>query len=446
MAKDFRAEELSTKEKLKRVLAEWKESLPAELVRREFDESYLKSGQILTITGPRRAGKTYLCYQIIKNLMQTIPDSNILYINFEDERLAPFRGDELTVLLEAFAELSEPEKGHKLYVFIDEIQNVPNWGKWCRRVHETKMGIKLVITGSSSKLLSKELSTELRGRALTKVVFPYSFAEFLEGKGIKPERKSVYHSEAKAKIRRAFKEYVEYGGFPRVLSEPPELKKQTLQGYYSTMFYKDIVERFNVRDTALLETFLKVFVDNFASHISVTRLESKLKSMGLSPGKGTLAAYLSYARDIFLLFQVKMFSFKLTEQLRNPSKVYAVDTGLVNSVRFSFSEDYGRHLENLVFLELMRRGHEVYYFKGSNECDFLVKDGNKVVQAIQVTKALNSSNREREINGLAEAMEAHGLKEGLILTDDDYGEIRAGGAKITVRPAWLWMLERQAPV
>lgn len=429
--------DMPVREKLKRIIAEWESLIPERIVERDFNYDYVSSKQVLSIAGPRRSGKTYLCFQIIKRLRQQTPAENILYINFEDERLYPLNGNELSILLEVYEELYDPNKNHRLYVFIDEIQNVPNWGRWCRRIHESRKDIKLVITGSSSKLLSKELATELRGRTLTQVVFPYSFREFLRAKGIKYGARNPYGE--KSKIKKAFNEYIEYGGFPQILEE--ELKKQTLQNYYSAVFYKDLIERFKVKNVHMMEDFLKLMIDSFSSLASLSRMEARLKSLGHKASKSVLKSYLSNIHDIFLLFSVRRYAFKRTEQLRHPVKIYSIDTGLINAVRFSFSEDFGRCMENCAFVELARRNKEVYYHSASGECDFLLKEGGKITEAIQVAKELTESAKEREINGLLDAMKSHGVREGLILTEDDAGELKQENLKIIIKPLWLWLLE-----
>ncbi len=432
-------EEMSTREKLKKLLSEWEGFIPEKIVERDFDYRYISSRQILSIVGPRRAGKTYLCFQIITRLRRQVPRENILYINFEDERIHPLKGDELSLLLEVYEELYKVDRSHNVYLFVDEIQNVPDWGRWCRRIHESRKDIKLVITGSSSKLLSRELATELRGRTLTQMVFPYSFSEFLRAKKMEYDLRNLAYGADRPNIKRAFNEYLEYGGFPQIAEEA--FRKQTLQNYYSTVFYKDLIERFKVKNFHMMEDFLRLMMDGFSSLMSLSKMEKKLKSIGHKASKSVLKSYLSSVNDIFLLFSVKKYAFKRTEQLRHPVKIYSIDTGLVSAVRFSFSDDFGRHMENCAFVELARRSKEVYYHSDKGECDFLVRAGSRITEAIQVTRGLTESSREREVRGLLDAMKAHHLQEGLILTEDDAGKIEAEGLTITVKPLWLWLLE-----
>ncbi len=429
---------MDTKENLKKLITEWMEfEIPNDILMRKFDRRLLAGKKILAIIGPRRAGKTYYCFQIIKELLLDIPKENILYINFEDERLYPLVGDELTLLLESYLELVTPQKNKKIYFFLDEVQNIKFWSKWARRISEKNPNIKLILTGSSSKLLSREIATELRGRSLSFMVYPLSFGEFLKFKKIDFESKTILYGKKRGQIKKAFNEFLEQGGFPETLSET--LKQKVLQEYYSTMFYSDIVERYDVKNTALLEDFLKMEINSFSSMASISKMEKVLLSMNRKASKTTLSKYLSYAKSVFLLFELSVYDYKLKQQMRHLKKIYAVDTGLLNAIRFSFSDDYGRLLENLVFLEFLKAGKKVFYFRGNGECDFLLKDGKKISAAFQVTKSLKDyDTRQREIKGLLEALEKYKLDEGIILTEDENEEFEEAGKKIKVLPVWFW--------
>ncbi|MBS3790953.1 MAG: ATP-binding protein [Candidatus Thermoplasmatota archaeon] len=431
---------MRTEDKLKNILKDWKEFELPEHVEREFDKVFLESDKILTVIGPRRAGKTYLCYQLIKRLKSNVPEDNILYINFEDERLHPLEGDELTKLLEIYYELFDPKEGKK-YFFLDEIQEMEHWEKWCRRIDEQEKDIKLILTGSTSKLLSKELSTNLRGRTLSWKVFPFSFKEFLKTKDIDYEDRNIFYSTKKrSRMKALFNEYLRDGGFPEIVLEEEEvLKKKILQEYFSTIYYKDIIERFNVGNIPALEDFLKMRLDNFTGQMTLTQSKNNLKSIGHRVGKATLKKYLNHAQEVFFLFKLEAYSMSRKKRIRNPRKIYAIDTGLVNAVRFDFSEEYGPALENIVFIELKRREKEVYYHKNDGECDFIIKEGRDIKSAIQVTKTLEGT-RERELQGLKDAMEEYDLEEGLVLTENEKDNIVLDGREIDVLPVWLWLL------
>lgn len=439
---------MRTEDKLKNMLGDWKEFEIPEHIEREFDKVFLENDKILTIIGPRRAGKTYLCYQLIERLKDEVPEDNIMYINFEDERLHPLEGDELTKLLDVYYELFDPEEGKK-YFFLDEVQEMEHWEKWCRRIDEQEKDIKLIITGSTSKLLSKELSTSLRGRTLSWKVFPFSFREFLKTKDIDidyEDRNIFYSTKKRSRMKALFNEYLRDGGFPEIVLEEEEvLKKKILQEYFSTIYYKDIIERFNVGNIPALEDFLKMRLDNFTGQMTLNRSRNNLKSIGHRVGKATLKKYLNHAEQVFFLFKLEAYAMSRKKRMRNPRKIYAVDTGLVNAVRFDFSEEYGPALENIVFIELKRRGKKVYYHKNDGECDFIIKEGRDIRSAIQVTKTLEGT-RERELQGLEDAMEEYDLDEGLVLTENEKDDLVLDGKEIVVLPVWLWLLNHDLEV
>lgn len=430
---------METKDKLKKILTEWSEFELPKLCRRDFNYPLLEQSEILSIIGARRTGKTFLCYQIIKELKKNIPPENIAYINMEDERLYPLNGDELTLLFETYLELFSVHQDRRFFLVVDEIQNVNNWSKWARRITEQNKNLKLIITGSSSKLLSSEIATELRGRTTSFIVYPFSFKEYLNASGLGIEDKNILFSNKRAFIKKQFNNYVKLGGFPATLqsAEPKELLKE----YYRVMFYRDLIERHKIKNIRLLEDYLTLLIDQMASSFSISSTANKLMAFGHSFSKNTLSNFSKYAEDAFLLFEVRKFSRKIKEQLRAPKKIYAVDHGLVQAIRFSFSEDYGRILENIVFIALKRNKKDIFYHLGNKECDFLTLEGGQAVQAVQVTKNIaRSETKKREIEGLCEAMEFHGLKKGLILTDDENDKIKVGKSTIEILPIWYWLI------
>ena len=434
---------MDTKKKLKDLIVYWKEFETPEYMEREFNSSYVETDKVLTVTGSRRAGKTYLCFQMIDEL--DVPEDNILYLNFEDERLQPIKGDELTKLLETYRELYTPEDDEKLYLFLDEIHTIPGWEKWVRRISEREKDIKLVITGSSSELLPEEVSTELRGRPLNKTVYPFNFTEFLQMKGVEYELDKLPHSDRKPEVKKAFNEYLKYGGFPEVVKEDDEqLKQEILQEYYSTIFRRDIVERFSVENIEGLKDFYKLRIDNFASKMTYSQSKNNLKSLGHDMSKNTVKKYLSYAKNSFLLFELEKYTPKTKNRMQYPRKIYPIDTGLVNSVRFNFSENRGQALETLVFLQLKRQENgEIFYYEEDGECDFIVQEKTKIKKAIQVTESLSQNNREREVKGIIEALNNFNLEKGLILTEDSYDTIKEDGKTIEAKPVWHWLLETE---
>lgn len=426
-------------EKLKRILTEWSEFTIPNLYVRDFNYALLDSDEILSIIGARRSGKTYLCFQMIGELKNSNPRSNILYINFEDERLYPLRGDELTLLWDTFRELFEVDLSRKMYIFIDEIQNAHYWSKWARRMTEQHKNVKLIITGSSSKLLSREIATELRGRTLTFTVYPLSFREYLRAKDIQFDITTVLYGSDAISVKKEFRKYFLYGGFPAIInsSTPYDL----LREYFRVMFYRDVIERNSVDHIRLFEDFLKLSIDQIASHYSLSSTAKKLESFGYRLSKNTLSSYLGYAEDVFLLFETKKYSFKVKEQIRDPRKLYVIDHGLAQAVRFAFSDDYGRLMENIVFAHLVRNHDEIYYFKHNRECDFLISEQGRITYAVQVCKDLSDEKtKRREIEGLVEAARLFKLDRVLLITDDEHDTIKTADLTIEVLPIWYWLL------
>ncbi|MCX9013876.1 MAG: ATP-binding protein [Candidatus Methanoperedens sp.] len=406
------------------------------LAKREVEIRF--TGKINSIIGPRRAGKTFFIYQNMNDLRKKGLKDKMLYINFEDERLFPVKKEELDLILESYYELYPENVGEKLYVFFDEIQVVPNWQLFIRRLNDQE-NMEICITGSSSKLLSREIATELRGRTLTYFIYPYSFKEFLKTKGVQLERNFEYKPVI-YEIKKLLQEYVEFGGFPEVTERDSVLKTKILQEYFDMIFYRDLVERYKIRNFIAVKEIMLTLLNNFSTYFSINRYHGSLKSQGKKISKNTLFTYLSCIADINFVFLVPKYG-KLKEQIANPKKVYVIDTGLINAVAFKVSRDIGKLYENLVFIELNRKGKEVYYWKNSYECDFLVKEGEKIKEAIQVCYEVTEKNKEREINGLIEAMEEFKLSEGMIITNDFEGEEVVEGKKIIYTPLWKWLLQ-----
>jgi len=426
----------------KEIITNWKEfKIPALFSRNHNID--LESDFIITISGPRRAGKTFICFQIIAELIQKgTPKENILYINFEDNKLIGADSDDLEKLLEAYFELYNVDKDKKIYLFLDEIQAVKNWDSWVRKIHDINKKIKLVLTGSSSKLLSKEISTVLRGRVLNKEIFPLSFKEIVLWRGLKYDLKTVAYSENRIEIKKLFNNFIREGGYPAVTYQKVN-KEEVLQNYYESMIFKDIVERYKVEDVKKLKMLANLLLESTSKDISYSKLANKLKSIGMNTSKNTIIEFLSYFEDAYLFFQNIKYEYSQGKQLGSIKKVYFIDNGMLNTVSFKFSKDIGKLLENLVFLELRRRNKNIFYNRDNYECDFIIQDKEKVVQAIQVTETLNSENEKREVGGVLEAMKKFKLKEGFIITLDEERDIEVEGKKIKVAPVWKWLLKER---
>ncbi len=411
---------------------------------KEFHESplldtYARSLQlpstkkIIALVGSRRAGKTSYFYNLIKNLIEEkkIKKDQIIYINFEDDRLYPLELADLNDLLEAYYELYPDNKEKTIYFFFDEIQNIKNWESFIRRLDDTKKS-KIFVTGSSSKLLSKEIATALRGRSLAYHLFPLSFKEFLIFKKIDLTKNYEYSSQ-RFKVKNALEEYLEFGGFPEVVLEQKRLKNKILSNYFDMFIYKDLVERFAIRNTTLLKSLSKYLLTNLSNLFSITAYHKAI-SKEMPVGKDTLMEYLSYLEDINFMYFLQMFSYSAKKQQLNPKKVYCVDGGLRNVVALKNSKDLGRLVENIVFIELKKQEKEIYYWKNNNEVDFVIKNKDATLEAINVT--YTNEITEREIKGLNE-FEKEFKKTKKVIITKDLEKVEEG---ITYIPLWKWLL------
>ncbi len=423
------------KEIFKKILVEnWEREIPP-LVERPYPTRL--TDDVLAVIGPRRVGKTYFMYQIIKNLLQNHHREEIIFIDFEDNRLAGLKTEELDDLFVAYHELSDKEPK---YIFLDEVQAVEHWSKFVRRLHNTKK-YKLVVSGSSSKLLSREIATELRGRYKSLFIAPFAFAEFLNLKGY-AYSPQVEHSEQKGKLLRLFQEYLSYGGYPEVIREKDLTeKKSKVKSYYETIFYKDLVERYKITNYEVLEALINYLLNNSTAVFSITKFERLLKEKDLNVSKKTISSFLRHLEEAFFVFAVEEFSYSYKKRLMRPKKTYLLDNALITFLSIQFSPDWGKLLENLVLGQLWKESPGVYFFKGKNECDFVIKERNQIVRAIQVCYELNDKNKEREIKGLLEALDYFKLKKGLILTNDQESSQKARGKEIEILPVWKWLLK-----
>ncbi|MBS3176740.1 ATP-binding protein [Candidatus Woesearchaeota archaeon] len=426
----------------KKIVINWKEfNIPDVLPR--LSDIDLSVDFIITISGPRRAGKTYFCFQLMQKLMKNgISRENIFYINFEDNHLLGANADDLDKILEHFLELSEINKKQKIYLFFDEIQIVKDWDSWARKVYDQRKDIRLILTGSSSKLLSKEISTKLRGRVINKEIFPLSFKETLSWGNVPYNLKTISHSKEKAAVKKAFSQFLINGGYPALFIDKTLQKEQILQSYYDSVIFKDIIERYKIEDVKKLKSLAQLLFQSVSSDLSYSNLANRMKTIGFDISKNTVIEHISYFEDAYLFFQNLKYEYSVSQQMGSIKKLYCVDNGILNAVSFKFSENIGKLLENLVFIELKRKNESVYRHKAKNDCDFLIVRKNKVSEAIQVTQKLDETTEKREIDGLIEALKEHKLNEGLILTEEQEGERTVEGKKIVIKPVWQWLLEK----
>lgn len=414
------------KELLKHILLEQHQiHNPIDTISRELKtriHRYEKTPFILIISGIRRSGKSTLLHQIRSDL------DNGFYVNFDDERFIDFSIQDFHLLHELLIELF----GDRDIFFFDEIQNIRGWERFVRRLQDS--GKKIYVTGSNASMLSKELGTHLTGRHISFPLYPFSFKEFLKFKQQPYGSLDRLTTREKSILKRYFNEYITKGGFPEYLQTE---KKEYLESLYENIIYRDIITRYKLpNEKPLLETAYYAS-SNLGKEISFNSIR---KLTGLSSAT-TIHDYFKYLENSYLLFLVPKYSPSLKKQIYQAKKVYIIDTGLANIIGFRPSTDQGRMLENIVFLQLKRNDHEIYYHKDKHECDFIIRDGMRISQAIQVTTILHETSRQREIQGLLEALEHYKLKEGLILTTDQEELVQIDQKKILIKPIWKWLLE-----
>ena len=428
------------KETFKRIIKEFHENSLPELKKRDYH--IRESEEISVLVGLRRVGKTYLMFQKINELVNSgIEINRIIFLNFEDERLIGLKTEDLDKILESYYELYPQNISKKLYLFFDEIHAAPNWSLFLKRLYEKKQ-YKLFISGSSSKLLSSEIATELRGRTITQKVYPLSFIEFLRFKEFEHD-KNIKFSNSRFALKKFFNEFLIYGGYPAIVKYGNKIEKEsTLSSYLELIIYKDLVERYKIRNTILLKNLIKYFVTNMAKTISINSFYESIKNE-MNASKDAIWEYFSCLEDIGFFFTLNKFSYSMKKQINSIKKVYLADNGFKKVYGFNFSEESGRLFENLVFIELVRRNKDIYYYSEKGECDFIIKSKLKINEAIQVCYQLNNKNKEREIKGLIEAMQEFKLNRGLILTYDQEEKISVKNKKIRVLPVWQWLLNKE---
>lgn len=435
---------MKKKELIKQLIAGFQNALPTDIRPRELSLP-TDSRKIVTVPGVRRCGKSSLFLLAIRHLLEeeNIRKEQILFLNFDDERLH-FNAENLDEILQAYRELYPDIPLKDAYIFFDEIQMADDWQPFIRRVYEQECK-HIFITGSNSRMLSSELSTSLRGRTLQYEEFPLSFSEYCSFTEVET---NYYVPEHKARIVNAFKEYLHSGGFPEVVLAPSLLKERILQEYFFVMLYKDLVERYGIKNPEPVRYFIKRVMSNLTKPTSIHRIYNELKSQGVSIGKNTLYDLIVQTESIYLFFPLTRYEPSLVKEATGDKKYYCIDNGLRSVLLNPQSENNGKLLENIVFLHLRRSMSPqdgLHYYKNKKECDFVVTAYGEVTRLIQVTYTLHDEEtRQRELDGILEAAHATSCPDLLILTLEEEEDIVQDDCTIRVLPVWKWMLSQKS--
>lgn len=415
----------------------WDRELPPTVKRERYDNkiaNFMKKDEVLVIKGVRRCGKSTLMLNQIRRLhKEGVPKNEILFVNLEDPRFINHLSLELFELIkESYLEYMNPKE--KPYIFLDEVQNIENWEKWVNKEVELKKSY-ITITGSNSSLLSSEIASVLTGRYISVNIYPLSFSEFLEFKKINVISKFDLVSK-KIELNRALNEYLKDGGFPRLVEYPDDDKKELLGAYKNSILLKDIVARFRLKNFSVLNDITAFLLANSGIIQSITKLKNNF-----SISNDMARDYVDYLKKAYLVFEINKFDYSLKKQRVNEKKYYSIDFGLSNLMRVPNREFRGADLESMVFLELLRRGYHVFYYKTSDnlEIDFVVEKNNRIVQLIQVTKSIeDEKTRKRELRSFQKTKNELHLDDVncIVISEDRTKSLEEGIVLINVKE-WL---------
>jgi len=427
------------KEILAQIILDFQKGTLPELIARELQvDSEIPIKRAIVILGPRRSGKTFYLYFLIKKLLERgVKKERILYINFEDPKLVNTSLDDLNVLLEVFYEIYPQNKNQKVWLFFDEIQNIKNWELFIRGLLD-KERVQIFISGSSSKLLSKEIATSLRGRTLDYLLLPFSFSEFLKIRNISYQK--YLSSEEKAKLLNAFDEYFSYGGYPEAILYPKE-KNKIIQDIIEVTIYRDLIERYKIRNIKIIKIMFNYLIR--AKEFSVHKFYNFLKSLNIKVSKNSLYNYLEYFNEAFIFFPIRRFSFSVKNIEQSIPKIYTVDNGLIENI---LGNDKSKKFENLVFLSLLRKGfdpnRDIFYFVlNGGEVDFIIKKSKKILMLLQSCFDIGDyQTKERELKSLLRTAQELKCKNLLIITSDYEGKELIKNKQIKFIPFWKWLL------
>jgi predicted AAA+ superfamily ATPase len=422
----------------------WEKDIYSGIIRDRYllqIKRYLKTDEVVAVTGVRRSGKSVILLQTLSHLIKNkVPRKNLLYINFEDPKFYNFLDlDLLDKIWDAYLDYLSP-KG-KVYIVLDEVQKIKGWEHWVRAKYDQKENAKIFVTGSNMELLSPEFARVLTGRHLQLSVTPLDFREFLGFKGIEVKNDRLWFIKNKSSLRKFAEQYLKIGGFPKVvLTEDELLQKELLAQYFNDILTKDIVDRYKVKEVGKLKNLALFYSTNFTRGFSFNKIKN-VADFSLS--LDSIHRFSQYLTNSFLIDFLPRFSYSIRNQMQTARKIYFVDNGMHNAIAFKFSEDMGKLLENTVYYHLKKQAKEVYYFHEKQEVDFVCKTGLKITELINVCYQLeNKETTLRETSALIEAMKYFRLKESKIIVSEGESEkITMQGFNIFVIPFYQWALE-----
>lgn len=401
----------------------------------------IDSGQMVTVSGVRRCGKSSIMKIVANKLLASgIDKSRILWINFDDERLVGIKTDELDEVIQAYLEMFPQMNLSSVYMFFDEIQTVDNWELFIMRLYKSYCK-NIYLSGSNAKMLSSQIATALRGWPVEYEAFPLSFDEYLRFKGI---TNTPFEEQGRARLITSCKEYLHSSAFPEVvLINEDSLKIRKVQGYFNTMLFRDLMEHYNLGNSEIVKYFLKRLIANITKPTSIHAIFNDLKSQGRKIDKNRLYELADMACEIFMFFRINRWSASLVKETSRLPKFYFTDNGMRNALILPQSDDNGKLLENAVFLQLRRHldpMRKITYFNERFECDFVVQQDEHIEILIQACwTIIEAETRNRELRGLKAASDATGCRNCIIITFEEEDEIEYEGLNIQVYPAWKWL-------
>lgn len=396
----------------------------------------LDTRKVVGLVGVRRSGKTFLLYETMRRLeRKDVPRRNMVYLNFEDDRLHPIRPEELDMVLRCFRELYPQPSASPIFLFLDEAQGAPGWERWVRRLVDTE-DVRVFVTGSSSRLLQRDLSSALRGRSIALEVFPLSFREYLRFQGVTVRD---YDAAAESRARAELAVYLRWGGFPEVVMADDAMRPLILEEYASLMLFRDLVERHGVRNERLMRSLLRHCFRNTATLINVSKLHKDFKSLGFAISKNTLHEYLGHLEDAQLIFLLPKRAASLRKQEHNPKKLHVIDPGLVAAFKAFPDRNLGHKLETAIFLESRRRRKDLYYYADGHEIDLCDGEGSLLLNTCWSLE--DADTRRRELDALAFGRERWPQARARLIYHEYAPADAAADPALT--PAWRYLLGNQ---